>query len=278
MSGSRIAGRFADLRAAGRGGLVTFFTAGDPDLETSLEILRSAVANGADMIEIGMPFTDPMADGPAIQLSSQRALRAGVTLPKTLDLVRAFRAEDPDTPLVLMGYYNPIYRYGGAAFARDAAEAGIDGVILVDLPPEEHHELLDPLRAAGLDLIMLATPTSDDARLPRIVENASGFVYYVAILGITGTRSAAADAVRDAVSRIRNHTDLPVGVGFGIKTAAQAAEIVASADAAVVGSALVQEIAGRIDADGRPQAGLVEAVGAKVAELAGGVRSARSGG
>jgi tryptophan synthase alpha chain len=276
--GSRIADRFAALRADGRGGLVTFFTAGDPDLKTSLGILRAAAANGADLIEIGMPFTDPMADGPAIQLSSQRALRAGVTLRKTLDLVRAFRSEDPSTPLVLMGYYNPIYRYGGETFARDAADAGIDGVILVDLPPEEHGELLGPLQKAGLDLIMLATPTSDDARLPRIVEHASGFVYYVAILGITGTASAAADAVREAVTRIRGHTDLPVAVGFGIKTAAQAAEIVAVADAAVVGSVLVQAIADRLDDNGLATDGLVDAIGAKVAELASGVRGARTGG
>ncbi|MEX2644311.1 MAG: tryptophan synthase subunit alpha [Acetobacterales bacterium] len=276
MSGGRISARFAALYEEGRGGLVTFFTAGDPDHATSLAILQAAAANGADMIEVGMPFTDPMADGPAIQLSSQRALKAGATMARTLDLVRAFREGDPDTPVVAMGYYNPIYRYGGEAFARDAAAAGIDGVIVVDLPPEEHDELRGHLREAGLDLIMLATPTSNDARLPRIVEHASGFVYYVAILGITGTRSAAADAVREAVARLRRHTDLPVGVGFGIRTAEQAAETVRVADAAVVGSALVQAIADGLDAQGRPKAGLAGEIGARVAAFAAGVRGARA--
>ena len=225
-----------------------------------------------------MPFSDPMADGPLIQAAGMRALRAGMTLRRTLDLVRHLRTRDPDTPYVLMGYYNPIYRYGAAAFARDAAAAGVDGLIIVDLPPEEDRELAEPARNAGLDLVRLATPTSDEARLPAVVERASGFVYYVAIAGITGTRSADAGAVRPAVARIRRFTPLPVAVGFGIKTPEQAAEVAKAADAAVVGSALVDRLAQNLDAAGKPKPGLVDAVLADISALATGVRGARQGG
>lgn len=240
---SRIAARFNALRAAGRGGLVTFLTAGDPDPDTSLEILRGLPAAGADLIELGMPFSDPMADGPAIQAASQRALEAGMSLRKTLDLVRAFRAEDADTPVILMGYYNPVYVYGVDAFARDAAAAGVDGTIIVDLPPEEAAELNGPLRENGLDFVFLTAPTTDDARLERILAHASGFVYYVSIAGITGTASASLESVRAAVGRIKAKTGLPVAVGFGIKTPDQVGAVAGIADAAVVGSAIVDRIA-----------------------------------
>ncbi len=222
-----------------------------------------------------MPFSDPMADGPAIQAAGGRALKAGMTLRRTLALVRGLRAADAATPIVLMGYYNPIYRYGPEAFARDAVEAGVDGVIVVDLPPEEDAELARPARAAGLDFVRLATPTSDDARLPRIVAQAGGFIYYVAIAGITGTRSADAAEVAAAVARLRRFTPLPVAVGFGIRTPEQAAAVARAADAAVVGTSLVQRLAGNLDADGRAGPGLVEAVLADVRALAAGVRGAR---
>jgi len=221
-----------------------------------------------------MPFSDPMADAPLPQAAGRRALQSGITLRKTLAMVRTLRAEDPDTPYVLMGYYNPIYRYGAEAFARDAAAAGVDGLIIVDLPPEEEAELADPATKAGLDLVRLATPTSDEQRLPTIVQRASGFVYYVAIAGITGTRSADAASVRDAVARIRRFTRLPVAVGFGIKTPEQAAEIARAADAAVVGSALVDRLAQNLDANGKAKPGLVDAVLADIAALANGVRGA----
>lgn len=270
----RIARRFAALKAEGRSGLVTFVTAGDPDYDTSLALVRGLPAAGADLIELGMPFTDPMADGPAIQASSQRALKSGQTLARTLDLVRAFRKGDGDTPIVLMGYYNPIYAYGVDVFLKDALDAGVDGLIVVDLPPEEDEELCLPALAAGISFVRLATPTTDDARLPAVLANTSGFVYYVSILGITGTRSAAAADVSSAVARLKRHTDLPVAVGFGIKTPAQAAEVARAADAAVVGSAIVQRIADRLDAGGRPKPGLVEDVLGLVRELAAGVRGA----
>src|SRR5580692_12063752 len=215
--GGRIEKRFAALKAEGRAGLVAYLTAGDPDLDTSTRLFEGVAAAGADLIEIGMPFSDPMADGPLIQAGGLRALQSGMTLRKTLAMVRHLRARDPDTPYVLMGYYNPIYRYGAEAFAKEAAAAGVDGLIIVDLPPEEDAELAEPARRAGLDLVRLATPTSDEHRLPTIVQRASGFVYYVAIAGITGTRSAEAGSVRDAVARIRHFTRLPVAVGFGIK-------------------------------------------------------------
>ncbi|WP_413204358.1 tryptophan synthase subunit alpha [Rhodospirillum sp. A1_3_36] len=238
----RLTRRFAALKAEGRGGLVTYTMAGDPTPEKALDILKGLPAAGADVIELGMPFSDPMADGPAIQAAALRALGQGMTLKGTLDTLRAFRETDNETPVVLMGYYNPIYIHGGEAFARDAAEAGADGLIIVDLPPEEAEELLPQLRAQGLHLIMLTTPTSDDARLPRVLEKAGGFVYYVSITGITGTAAAAEDAVAAAVTRIRAHTDLPVAVGFGVSTPEQAATMSRIGDAAVVGSAIVRKI------------------------------------
>ena len=275
MSGqteSRIRRRFEALKAQGRGGLITFLTAGDPNLDTSREILFGLPGAGADIIELGMPFSDPMADGPAIQAGSLRALKAGMTLKKTLALVADFRAQDPDTPVVLMGYFNPIYIYGIEAFVTDAHAAGVDGLIIVDLPPEEVDELWKPAAAAGIDFIFLTAPTSDDERLPVIVKRASGFVYYVSITGITGTRSADLADVEDAVRRLRRHTDLPIGVGFGIKTPDQARGIASVADAAVVGSALVDIIAGNLDGDGKAGPGLVDGVLGLVSELARGVR------
>ena len=272
---SRIARRFAQLREEGRAGLAIYLTAGDPDPETSFELLSGLAGAGADLIEIGMPFSDPMADGPAIQAAGQRALKAGMTLRKTLAMLRRLREHDADTPYVVMGYYNPIYRYGAEMFARDAVAAGVDGAIIVDLPPEEDAELAGPAHAAGLDIVRLATPTSDATRLPAIVEHGSGFIYYVAIAGITGTRSAAADSVRAAVARLRGATDLPVVVGFGIKTPAQAAEVARAADAAAVGSAIVERLALNLDADNRARPGLVEAVLADVRALADGVRAAQ---
>ena len=268
----RIEARFAALRDANRGGLVAFVTAGDPDHETSKQLILGLPAAGADLIELGMPFTDPMADGPAIQASSQRALRNGASMRRTLDIVRAFREADTDTPIVLMGYYNPIYIYGVDAFLEDAKQAGVDGLILVDLPPEEDSELCEPAIAAGLNWIRLATPTTDDKRLPTVLSNTSGFVYYVSIMGITGTKSVPEDAVRTAVARLRNHTDLPIAVGFGIKTPAEAAAIANSADAAVVGTAIVTRIADGLDDNGKPKPGLAEEVLGFVGELAKGVR------
>ncbi|MDH3475877.1 MAG: tryptophan synthase subunit alpha [Rhodospirillales bacterium] len=268
----RLRTRFAALKDQGRGGLVTFFTAGDPDRETSFEILKGLPAAGADVIELGMPFTDPMADGPAIQAASQRALKRGIKLREILEMVRDFRAGDEATPVVLMGYYNPIYSYGVDKFLVDAKAAGVDGLIVVDLPPEEDEELCLPALAAGLNFIRLATPTTDDARLPKVLANTSGFVYYVSIMGITGTRSAAGDEVRRAVERLKRHTELPVAVGFGIRTPAQAAEVAATADAAVVGSALVELIKENLDSEGRATPGLVGKVLEAVGALAGGVR------
>jgi tryptophan synthase alpha chain len=272
---SRIAPRFAKLREEGRAGLVIYLTAGDPDLETSEQLFAGLGPTGVDLIEIGMPFSDPMADGPAIQAAGQRALKAGMTLRKTLAMVRRLRQRDPDTPYVLMGYYNPIYRYGAEAFARDAVAAGVDGAIVVDLPPEEDAELAEPARAAGLDIVRLATPTSDEARLPTVVQHASGFIYYVAITGITGTRSADAASVHQAVARLRRFTTLPVAVGFGIKTPAQATEVAKAADAAAVGSAIVERLALNLDPEGRAKPGLVEAVLRDIRALATGVRAAR---
>ena len=271
---TRIGQRFRALKAEGRSGLITFVTAGDPDLETSTEILFGLPAAGADLIELGMPFSDPMADGPAIQASSLRALKGGMTLKKTLKLVADFRKQDDATPVVLMGYYNPIYIYGTETFLGDAKTAGVDGLIIVDLPPEEVDELWQPARATGIDVIFLTTPTSDDKRLPKIVKRASGFVYYVSITGITGTRSADTTDVKKAVERIRKHTALPIGVGFGIKTPDQAAEIAAVADAAVVGSALVDVVAGNLDKTGKAKPGLAGKLLALVADLAAGVGGA----
>jgi tryptophan synthase alpha chain len=272
---SRIERRFARLRAEGRAGLVAYLVAGDPDPETSERLFERVAEAGADLIEIGMPFSDPMADGPSIQAAGLRALKAGMTLRKTLDMVRRLRARDADTPFVVMGYYNPVYQYGAEGFARDAVAAGVDGVIIVDLPPEEDSELAEPARAAGLDIVRLATPTSDEARLPAIVTDASGFIYYVAIAGITGTRSADSASVHAAVARLRRFTQLPVAVGFGIKNPAQAAEVAKAADAAVVGTALVDRLALNLDLDGKAKPGLVDAVLADISALAAGVRSAR---
>ena len=271
----RIKRRFEALAKDNRAGLVTFVTAGDPDLGTSEAIIRGLPAAGADVIELGMPFTDPMADGPAVQLSSLRALGAGQTQRRTLDMVSRFREQDNETPIVLMGYYNPIYIYGVEQFVNDAADAGVDGLIIVDVPPEEDAELRVPAAEAGIDFVRLATPTSDDARLPLLMEAASGFVYYVSITGITGTQSAETSNIADAVARIRRFTDLPVAVGFGVKTPEQAAEIARVADAAVVGSAIVQRIADAPKGGEGNSSDLVESVLGFVRELAAGVHQAR---
>lgn len=275
MTGGRIAKRFEQLAAEGRAGLVTYLSCGDPDAETFAAILAGLPKAGADLIEVGVPFSDPMADGPAIQAAGLRALKAGMTLRKTLAIVRKFRESDTETPIVLMGYYNPIYRYGGEKFCKDAKSAGVDGLITVDLPPEEEAELYDFARAAGIDTISLTAPTTDDRRMPVVLGGARGFVYHVAIAGITGTKSAAISTVAEAVVRIRRHTRLPVAVGFGIKTPEQAAEIARVADAAVVGSALVSRVASMVDEKNRAKPGLVEAVLGDVAVLAKGVRGAR---
>ncbi|MGM0559596.1 MAG: tryptophan synthase subunit alpha [Pseudomonadota bacterium] len=257
---SRIDARFAELKDQGRAGLATFITAGDPDVETTYQLLRALPEAGADLIEVGMPFSDPMADGPAIQASSQRALKNGISLAKTLEVVRRFRAEDSKTPVILMGYYNPIYHMGVDKFLTLASEAGVDGLIIVDLPPEEDRELCLPAIQAGLHWIRLATPTTDDKRLPKVLENTSGFLYYVSILGITGTRAAAAEEVGAAIERIKRHSKLPVAVGFGIRTPEHAAAIGKVADAAVVGSAIVERIAEGLDENGKAGAGLVDSV------------------
>ena len=273
---TRIDQRFAKLKAEGRAGLVTFVMAGDPDLGTSLEILKSLPAAGADVIEVGMPFTDPMADGPAIQAAGLRALKSGATLKKTLDLVKRFRAADETTPIVLMGYYNPIYVFGVERFLKTAKEAGVDGLIVVDLPPEEDDELCLPARAAGLNFIRLATPTTDDKRLPKVLENTSGFVYYVSLTGITGAALADYSGVEAAVTRIKRHTDLPIAVGFGVKTAEGAAAVARAADGVVVGTALVNALKGTLDAENRAAPQTVAAVAELVAELAGAAHGARN--
>ncbi len=272
---TRIDARFAALKTEGRAAFVTFLMAGDPDLTTSLEIIKALPNAGADMIEIGMPFTDPMADGPAVQAAGIRALKAGMTLHKTLDLVAAFRKGDDATPIVLMGYYNPIYIYGVDQFLIDAKKAGVDGLIIVDLPPEEDSELCIPAMKAGLNFIRLATPTTDDKRLPAVLENTSGFVYYVSITGITGSASAKSSDVGAAVARIKRHTNLPVCVGFGIRTPEAAREIAQHASGAVVGSALVDALQASLDADGNATPTTVSAVADLVASLAQGVRGAK---
>ncbi|NVN88430.1 MAG: tryptophan synthase subunit alpha [Rhodopseudomonas sp.] len=272
---TRIDTRFAELQKQGRAAFVTFVMAGDPDLKTSLEIIKALPAAGADVIEIGMPFTDPMADGPAIQAAGLRALKAGTTLKKTLALVATFRNDDNTTPIVLMGYYNPIYIYGVDRFLVDAKAAGVDGLIIVDLPPEEDTELCLPAMKAGLNFIRLATPTTDDKRLPAVLANTSGFVYYVSITGITGSGSADAAAVGAAVARIKRHTDLPVCVGFGIRTPEAARAIAGQANGAVVGSALIDALQKSLDADNRATAGTVAAVADLVASLAAGIRGAK---
>jgi tryptophan synthase alpha chain len=273
----RIERRFAELAQAGRAGLVTFLCAGDPDPETSAAILAGLPAAGADVIEIGMPFSDPMADGPAIQAGSLRALKAGMTLARTLDLVRHLRDRHEATPIVLMGYFNPIWRYGPDRFLDDARAAGVDGMIVVDLPPEEDDELCVPARGRGLHFIRLVTPTTDDRRLPKVLGNASGFLYYVSIAGITGTKAPLADQVGAAVARLRAHSALPVAVGFGIRTPAQAAAIARVADAAVIGSALVGHIADALDSNGGAPPGLAQSLFEQVGALAAAVRTARNG-
>ena len=273
---TRIDRRFAALKFEGRPALVTFVTAGDPGYDASLAIIGALPAAGADVIEIGMPFSDPMADGPAIQASGLRALKGGQTMKKTLALVRAFRERDAETPIVLMGYYNPIYSYGNDRFLDDAKAAGVDGLIVVDLPPEADDELCIPAIERGMNFIRLATPTTDDRRLPAVLAHTSGFVYYVSILGITGTASPEVSRVAAAVERIKRHTILPVAVGFGVNTAAQAAAIGRAADGVVIGSALVTALRNSLDAEGRATKTTVSAVTDLVADLARGVRAART--
>jgi tryptophan synthase alpha chain len=272
---TRIDTRFAELKAEGRAAFVTFVMAGDPDLATSLEILKALPKAGADIIEVGMPFTDPMADGPSIQAAGLRALKAGTTLKKTLAMISYFRKEDAKTPIVLMGYYNPIYIYGVDPFLADAKAAGVDGLIIVDLPPEEDAELCLPAMKAGLNFIRLATPTTDDKRLPAVLANTSGFVYYVSITGITGAGSADSSAVGAAVARIKRHTKLPVCVGFGIRTPEAAHDIAQHANGAVVGTALIDALKGALDADGKATARTVSAVADLAAALAQGVHGAK---
>ena len=272
---TRIDTRFAELKKEGRAAFVTFVMCGDPDLATSLEIVKALPKAGADIIEIGMPFTDPMADGPAIQAAGLRALKAGTTLKKTLGVVRDFRAGDNTTPIVLMGYYNPIYIYGVDKFLADAKSAGVDGLIIVDLPPEEDTELCIPAMKAGLNFIRLATPTTDDKRLPAVLANTSGFVYYVSITGITGSASADTAQVSAAVARIKRHTQLPVCVGFGIRPADAARGIAQAANGAVVGSALIDALRATLDSEGRATPKTVPAVAGLAAALAQGVRGAK---
>lgn len=272
---SRIDARFAEVRKKGRAAFIAFVTAGDPSHDVSLEIMKGLPKAGADIVELGMPFTDPMADGPSIQAASLRALKAGARMTKTLDLVRAFRAGDQKTPVVLMGYFNPIHHYGVTNFLADAKAAGVDGLIVVDLPPEEDKELCLPALEAGLNFIRLATPTTDDARLPRVLRNTSGFLYYVSIAGITGTKTFDESDVARAVARLKKATDLPVAVGFGIRTPEQAEGIARFADAAVVGTALVDRIAANLTADGAAKPGLVADVLKFAESLSEGVRRAK---
>ena len=272
---TRIDACFSELQKQGRSALVTYVMAGDPDPKTSLDIIKALPKAGADILEIGMVFTDPMADGPSIQAAGLRALKAGMTLKKTLEMVRDFRKDDNATPVVLMGYYNPIYIYGVDKFLVDAKSAGIDGLIVVDLPPEEDTELCIPAMKVGLNFIRLATPTTDDKRLPAVLANTSGFVYYVAITGITGSAAADSHAVGEAVARIKQHTKLPVCAGFGIRTPEAARAIAESANGAVVGTALVDALNGTLDAEGRATAKTVTAVADLVSSLAQGVRGAR---
>ena len=271
---SRIAAKFAALRAEGRGALIPFLEAFDPDLETSTAILRGMPGAGADLIEIGMPFTDPMADGPTIQLAGRRGLLAGATLAGTLGMVADFRDGDTETPIVLMGYLNPLLAYGVNRFCKDAAASGVDGLIVVDLPSEEADLLAGPAAANGLDIIRLVAPTTDDARLPLVLAGSSGFVYYVSIAGITGTRTATADELAAAIPRIRAFTDLPIAIGFGVRTPSQAAEAVRAADGAVVASALIETLAGSL-IDGGVGPRSVEGFLMQIRELAVAVRGAR---
>ncbi|MBB4861858.1 tryptophan synthase alpha chain [Pseudomonas nitritireducens] len=267
---SRLQTRFAELKEQNRAALVTFITAGDPGYSTSLDILKGLPEAGADVIELGMPFTDPMADGPAIQLANIRALGNGQNLAKTLKMVREFRQDNSTTPLVLMGYFNPIHYYGVDKFIADAKEAGVDGLIVVDLPPEHNEDLCHPAQAAGIDFIRLTTPTTDDQRLPTVLEGSSGFVYYVSVAGVTGAGAATLDHVEQAVARLRRHTDLPVAIGFGIRTPEHAANIARLADGVVVGSALIDKIA-----EATSSADAVQSVLGLCRQLAEGVRNAR---
>jgi len=272
---SRIAARFAQLKAEGRGALMPFLEAYDPDPATSMALLRGLPGAGADLIEIGVPFTDPMADGPTVQRAGQRALKAGGTLGGALAMVRDFRREDDETPIVLMGYLNPILSYGIESFCTEAAESGVDGLIVVDMPPEEADELAGPAREQGLDLIRLVAPTTHDERLPKVLEGTSGFIYYVAITGITGTRSATQEALAAAIPRLRRHTDLPIAIGFGVRTPQQAAEAVQVADGAVVASALIDTLAASLDEKGRARPDTLRKVLDQVRGLAEAVRGAR---
>jgi tryptophan synthase alpha chain len=272
---TRIDARFAELAKQGRSAFVTYVMAGDPDPETSLNILKALPKAGADIIEFGIPFTDPMADGPSIQAAGLRALKIGMTLKKTLEMVRAFRKDDDATPLVLMGYYNPIYIYGVDKFLADAKAAGVDGLIIVDLPPEEDTELCIPAMKAGLNFIRLATPTTDDKRLPAVLANTSGFVYYVAIAGITGGAAADSNVVGEAVARIKRHTKLPICVGFGIRTPEAARAIAEKANGSVVGTALVDALSASLDGEGRATPKTVGAVADLASGLAQGVRGAK---
>ncbi len=272
---TRIDRKFAALKAEGRPALVTYFMGGDPDYDTSLAIMKALPGAGADIIELGMPFSDPMADGPAIQAAGLRALKGGQTLVRTLAMARTFRESDDTTPIVMMGYYNPIYIYGVDRFVKDAIESGVDGLIVVDLPPEMDEELCLPALKAGINFIRLATPTTDDKRLPTVLNNTSGFVYYVSMTGITGSALPDTDKVGAAVARIKGHTDLPVCVGFGVKTASQARAIGAAADGVVVGTAIVNAIANVLGPDGEMTADPAEAVATFVSGLAKGVREAR---
>lgn len=273
---TRIEARFAQCSEDNRAALVTFITAGDPDLDTSLALMKALPDAGADIIELGMPFTDPMADGMPIQLAGQRALKGGQTLAKTLQMVRRFREADEATPVILMGYYNPLYAFGVARFLQEAKSAGIDGLIIVDLPPEEDAELCLPARDAGIAFIRLATPTTDDRRLPAVLKNTSGFVYYVSVTGITGSAIADFDGVKGAVSRIKHHIDLPVVVGFGVKTGADAASIAEAADGVVVGSALVELVRTSLDGQGKATDKTIAGVTSLVKELAAGVRAGKA--
>jgi tryptophan synthase alpha chain len=275
---SRITRRFEKLKAEGRAGLITYVTAGDPNLDVSYEILKGLPKAGADLIELGMPFTDPMADGPSIQAAGQRALKAGISMDRTFAMVRRFRAEtgDDDTPILLMGYYNMIYQRGEAKFCADAAAAGVDGFIMVDLPPEEADRLKPHATANGLDTVLLTAPTTDAKRLPAILEFASGFVYFVSVLGITGTKSSTADVIQGHVTRLRTQTKLPIGVGFGIRTPDQAAAVARIADAAVVGTAIVERVKAGLDDKGAPKPDLLPGVFSYIRALSEGVRSARA--